>query len=42
MAGAKFYSDVLHLGAVSDTIRGIEFAMQDGACQQFHHNIFIC
>eukprot|EP01049_Picozoa_sp_SAG25_P012423 SAG25_NODE_1679_length_2565_cov_9.076237_3_plen_108_part_00 len=42
MAGAKFYSDVLHLGAVSDTIRGIEFAMQDGACQRFHRNIFIC
>lgn len=28
--GAKFYSDVLHLGAVSETVRGVEFALEDG------------
>ena len=28
--GAKFYSDVLHLGVVSEHIRGVEFALEDG------------
>ena len=28
--GAKFHSDVLHLGAASDSVRGVEFELEDG------------
>ena len=28
--GAKFYSDVLHMGSTSESVRGIEFQLEDG------------
>ena len=28
--GTKFHSDVLHLGAASDSVRGVEFELEDG------------